>query len=58
MRMRGLRAGEQWEAVWGPNPEDSVPEECYIWIRFLGATAAAKPAVALVKAVDGVEYAW
>jgi len=65
MRMRGLRAGERWEAAWGPNPDAPDPACCYIWLRYMGQIAlpagkAAHPlsAVSSPVVVDGVEYAW
>ena len=40
-RLRGLLESDRWEAVWGPDPADPNPAHYYIWLRYLGAEAAA-----------------
>lgn len=50
MRVRGLLAGERWEAVWAPDPAGDDPARCFIWLRCLG--------IPTVVSVESVESAW
>lgn len=61
MRLRGLREGERWEAVWGPSPDGADAERCVIWLRYLGdGTGVAGPTSSLsgVEPQGEVECAW
>lgn len=53
-RLTGLRAGERWEAVWGPAPESDDKSRCFIWLRYMDEAQTASQA----KEEDGIEYAW
>ena len=57
MRMRGLRAGERWEVVSGPDPDGSEPGRHFLWLRFLGADSAGERLCPTPDA-DGIEFAW
>lgn len=62
MRLRGLRQGERWEAVWGPAPEAAEPEVCFIWLRFISDGRDDKndssSALMTGDSDDGAGYAW
>lgn len=64
MRMRGLRQGEGWEAVWGPDPTQPDPERCYIWLRQTRPAVSPATAGRLVSvptpppSTDHLEAAW
>lgn len=60
MRMRGLIAGERWEAVCGPSPEGTDPDRHYLWLRYMGNDDVAPPAESSSVQVNGgaTEYAW
>lgn len=34
-RIRGLRAEDRWETVWGADPDGS-PDAYYIWLKYVG----------------------
>jgi hypothetical protein len=53
-RLTGLRAGEYWEAVWGPAPGSDDKNKCFIWLRYIDEKRSKGHAVE----VDGIEYAW
>ncbi|MSW78867.1 MAG: hypothetical protein F2749_14605 [Actinobacteria bacterium] len=62
MRLRGMLEGERWEAVWGPAPEATDPDQCFIWLRFIsdgrGAESDSPPALRMVPSDTAIEYAW
>lgn len=53
-RLTGLRAGERWEAVWGPAPGSDDRSKCFIWLRYIDAAQTTNEATE----ATGVEYAW